>query len=276
MSLASVLVRGLSEPLVHFAAVGLLVFGADHALRPGTAAPPVDSRHRIEVDRAFVDGLVARERLASGREPDREEVLERWVRQEVLAREATNLGLDAHDGPLRRRRAQLTELWLASSFDLPEPSADVLQTFLEAHPDRYQREARIRLEHVFISGERVNAELEATRAVTLLRAGVTPEDTDPFLLGAELGPRTQAELAHTFGASWAEEVMTLNPGIWSAPIESVYGFHSVRILTTQPVEPATLSEVRGRVRADWQRDQADRRARLAYRHLRARYVVVQE
>ncbi|MCB9592350.1 MAG: peptidyl-prolyl cis-trans isomerase [Sandaracinaceae bacterium] len=265
----------LEEPLLHFAVLAAVVFGLHRLLAEDpTPAPAPAADDALVIDDAFVDGLVEQERLATGRAPDRDAVTRRWIRDEVLAREATRLGLADHDPVVRRRLVQLAELWLEASVELPEPTDEQLAFVLERDRARYAAPGAVAFEHVFFASARADATGDARAARERLEAGTEAAALgDPFLLGARIAARTDAELRGSFGPPFAAAVAALEGDGWSEPIESSYGVHLVRVTSRTPPRAPTLDEVRDRVRADWMAERLAAETRAAVERVRARYVV---
>lgn len=99
--------RLLREPLVHFLLIGAALF-ALHALVSGEAP----RRDVVVVTRGRIDGLVAQFAATHGRPPDATErsgLIQDWVHEEILCREAVALGLDREDAVIRDRLRQKME-----------------------------------------------------------------------------------------------------------------------------------------------------------------------
>ena len=96
--------RLLREPLVHFLALGAALFALYGALdRDGFDAPD-----EIVVDRARLASLAAEFERRWRRPPtpeERRELVESWVREEILVREGVALGMDRDDPVVRRNLA---------------------------------------------------------------------------------------------------------------------------------------------------------------------------
>src|SRR5206468_7284610 len=85
--------RLLREPALHFAVAGAALFALYALVRKPAAS-------RIVVDRAVVLGLREEHARLLGTAPSpaqERELVERWIDEEVLAREAVALGLDRGD-----------------------------------------------------------------------------------------------------------------------------------------------------------------------------------
>ena len=100
--------RVLREPLLHFFLIGAAIFLV-HALWSGEAP-----RHRdvVVVSRGRIDSLAAQFEATHARPPDaaeRNDLVQAWVREEILSREAVALGLDREDSVIRDRLRQKME-----------------------------------------------------------------------------------------------------------------------------------------------------------------------
>jgi hypothetical protein len=241
-------------------------------------APPRASRE-IVVPADALAGLREDFRRRTGRmasTTDEQAMLEAYVDDEVLVREALALGLDRGDVIVRRRLIQKMEFLLESTEPIAPPSDAELERHLAAHRERYASPARVSLTHVFVSSTRAGAraEAEAGELRARLEAGTDPATLgDPFLRGREFRLHAEGELAAIFGAPFAAEAMRLGEGGWSAPIRSSFGWHLVRVSEKRPRTEPVLADVRAQVERDWR---AERRAALdrdARARLRGRYVV---
>ena len=245
-------VRELARhPLARFLALGALIFGFDRAL---AARNGPDDGHRIVISDRFVDGLRARHRERTGREPTPDEEaasIRDFAREEALEREARAASLELGDAIVRRRLVQKLEFVLAGSVPPPEPSDDDLRAWIDAHPDALAVPGRTTLEHIFFSRqERGERALQDARSA--LAGGVEEAaQGDPFLGGHTLGPADARRIDATLGPGTSGAIAALPVGVWQGPIEGAFGAHLVRVIAREPAGTAGLDAVRGRVRAEW-------------------------
>lgn len=258
------------EPLVHFFAVGALLF----ALHAAVAPPP---QRRVEITAAFVEALRAEQLERTGRLPGDAEtraLVDRHIDEELLYREALALGLDRGDVIVRRRLVQKMEL--AARASVQEPSPGDLAAHLAAHPDRYRAAESISFRHVFVRrdpGGRDAAE-KAAELLAALRAGADPTSLgDPFVAGATFTRRTRADLSGLFGPTFATAALAAPPGGWSDPIPSAYGLHLVHVTAREGGASPPLDAVRARVREDLLAERREAAVRAEIDRLRARYSV---
>ena len=260
------LMRGwLGSPPVHFAALGALVFAVESWRAPDSVATAASLAPARNLRAPSDDDLLEREARRLGLERDDSGIQRRLVRNlrflgegapgddRADFEEALALGLDRSDLVVRRRLVQRLELRALAWARASEPSDAELAAVLEREAERFALPERTHLSHVFLSRNRHAGELAAVdRALAKRLASLGPTSGaglgDPFLLGNDLAPRTQADLAASFGESFARAVAALPPGRWSGPIDSSYGLHHVFVHDRTPARAPRLEEVRGAVR----------------------------
>jgi hypothetical protein len=274
--------RILGEPLLHFAVLGVLLFALFRMLGdPRDTAP-----QRVVVTTGQIQRLAETWRRTWQRPPTRAELdglVEEYVREEILYREALALGLDRDDTIVRRRLRQKME-FLSEDLGTPaQASEEELQSFLEAHPERFRMEARFSFRQVFLSSERrgeASAVQEATRLLVALQEDPAGADADaagdPLPLRAELSDASESEVKRTFGSDFAEALRDVAPGRWQGPIASAYGLHLVFVRARTPARHPTLDEIRERVQSEWLVQRRREANESVYRRFRERYEVVIE
>jgi hypothetical protein len=262
----------LKEPLAHFLAAGLGLFVLFGVVNRDEPSDDVDV---ITVDedalltfvqyriKAFNPEL-ARKKLDSLSDEDLERLIDDFVREEVLHREALALGLDEDDYVIRRRLVQklefITEGFAEASVAPDEAS---LQRYFDAHEADYYVEPFVTFTHVFFATEdrpRAEALADAEKKLRELNRGSTPfadapKHGDRFLYHVNYVERTPEYVVSHFGAPMAKAVFELEPNdlVWRGPFESPYGFHLVLLITNEPGRTPDLEEIEGRVREDWRR-----------------------
>jgi peptidyl-prolyl cis-trans isomerase C len=246
-----------NEPLVHFTVLGLALFGLYRWVAPRP-------RERIVLSSAFVAGLREDARARNGRLPtpsEEKQLIDRFVEEEMLYREALSLGLDRGDVIVRRRLVQKMEL--LSRRTPAEPDEAELARYLQQHRDRYDLPARVTLHHVFYGDAAATVDSAATLGNDWEKQGRA------FLAGNRFSRRSQKELAGIFGESAAAQLMSLPVGRWS-PLRSRYGAHLVYVDERLPAEAAAVD---ARVRNDWLEERRAHPDPEALASLRAHYTV---
>jgi PPIC-type PPIASE domain len=254
--------RLLREPLLHFLLLGAALF----ALHRAVAGPGGVPAAEIVVTRGRLDALAQGFAQTWQRPPTPEELaglVDDYVRDEVLYREAVAIGLDRDDTVVRRRMRQKLE-FLAEDAELgAEPTDADLAAHLAAHPDAYRLDVQLTFTQIFLDPGKRGAALPADAAALLETLRAHPEAVDLETAGDSLllEPRyvdaTEADVARQFGAEFAAAIAGQTVGVWVGPVRSGYGWHLVRIDARTPGRTPELADVREAVARDWE---AQRRA----------------
>ncbi len=260
--------RVLSEPLVHFAVLGLVFFALHAALAPGRGEALA-----VDGERVRATELALARRL--GHDPTPAEIaaaLRIELDEQRLYREALALGLERDDPIVRRRLIQKLRFVHEDLADPGEPDDAALLAVRDADPARYTTPARHALTQVFAARERhADPQAAAQALLQRLQAGVEPTSLgDLCVHGQRFGERPAAAYAGIFGAKFAAALSDMSPGTWSiAPSE--LGWHVVRIDSISPPVLPELATLRPRLRADWEATRRDASSEAALAELRARY-----
>lgn len=177
----------------------------------------------------LMTALALEQRAQTGKEPSPEELkgaLTRYVEEEALYREALRQGLDRGDPVIRRRLIQTMRLVLESEVEIAVPSEKDLKAFAMQHGRRFG-ERRFDFEHLFFSRDRRGN--EAALAAATLVTTFTDADSDPFVHGRSFTKRRQSEIATMFGSDFARAITSANEGVWSPPVNSLYGWHRIHV-----------------------------------------------
>ncbi len=212
------------------------------------------ARHKayeILITQAHVEAIRQDHVRQTGTLPSKEEelrLLDRYIDEEIMVREAMNMGMDQGDPIVRRRLVQKMESALQEFYARQEPSEADIQEYFEAHRQEFIEQPRFFLTHVFIGHELNKSGSEEARIASIIErllAGEAPEKLgSPFPLGCRLEERTEQELARIFGDSFSKSLSSLPVGTWSGPVMSSYGAHIVRVESTTPARHKELEEVR--------------------------------
>jgi hypothetical protein len=262
----------LREPLVHFLAAGLglfVLFGVVNRGEPDTDPNVVTVDHDALLTfvqyriKAFNPAL-AEKKLSSLSDDELQSLIDDYVREEVLHREAVALGLDEDDYVIRRRLVQKLE-FITEGFAEAGAKVDqaALQRYFDANKADYYVEPFVTFTHVFFETEdrpREQAQAAAEKKlIELNRNGVpfadAPQHGDRFLYHVNYVERTPDYVASHFGVPMAKAIFALEPNdfIWKGPFDSPYGVHLVLLTTNEPGRDPELAELEDRVRVDAQR-----------------------
>jgi peptidyl-prolyl cis-trans isomerase C len=264
--------RWYREPLVHFAVLGVALFGLFRLVGPSP-----QTAETILVSTETLARIEAEQTRRLGRAPEPAELdsaVRAWADAEMLYREARALGLDRGDPIVRRRLMQKMQFLFEEAESLPEPSDAQLEQWIADHADRFEQAPRFAVTHVY-----VQASSRATPEATLREIEVAlAEGADPatlgqaFALGQQLAAKTVVELNRSFGPGFGDAVAGLGEGGWHR-VRSIYGWHLVHLDERMPGRLASVDEVRAQAREGLLRDAREQAAARALDELRERYAV---
>lgn len=264
----------LKEPLVHFLAAGLGLFVLFGVVNDDA---PEDDPNVITVDhetlltfvqyriKAFNPDL-AEKKLAGLTDEELQRLIDDFVREEVLHREALALGLAEDDYVIRRRLVQKLE-FITEGFaeGTVKPDEAALRRYFESHKPDYYVEPYVTFTHVFFETEdrpREEARAKAQRKLAELNRKSTPfsdapKHGDRFLYHVNYVERTPDYVASHLGAPMAKAIFELEPNefVWRGPFDSPYGVHLVLLAVKEPGRDPELAEIEGRVVEDWRRSE---------------------
>jgi len=261
-----------SEPLVHFLAIGALMFGvyavvADRGRDPGT----------ILVAKAQVDTMAAGYQRTWQRAPTPDEIqvlIDGYVRDEILYREGVAMGLDRDDALIRRRVRQKVEFLAESVHGAVEPTDAALQAYLDAHRERFASAPRVTFRQVYLG---TSADAGTPRLLAQLNqlgdsdAAAGMGRATQIDARMELAPFAQVERA--FGRQFAQALAVIPEHAWHGPVVSQFGLHLVRVSERVEARSPALGEVREQVKREWQREALEAANEKYYEGLRTRYVI---
>lgn len=266
----------LRDPLLHFALLGGLLFAIDGLFNAdgGDAEEIVITPSRAE----HLAAVFERSWQRPPNDVEMQKLVDNFVREEVLYREALRLGLESDDTVIRRRLRLKMEFLARDLVDAVEPAPEALEQFFRDHAERYRKPARISFRQIYFSRDRREAPAQDARALLAnLGSDADGEATgDPHLLPREFELASLDEVKKQLGAGFAEQLTHQPQGQWVGPIRSEYGEHLVYIDTYLPEAAAEFARVRSQVLRDWQAQAHTDMLERQYQLLRQGYRVRME
>ena len=273
--------RVLSEPLVHFFAVGAVLFGAYWLLNKEPEAAV--GGQRIEISANDIRQMAVAW-LAQGRSPltrdELQSLVDQKIAEEVLFREGMALGLDRNDEIIKRRVAQKMDFLAADVAAMQEPERADLVEWFSKNSNRFMLPPRASFRQLYFSPDRRGAAARSDAETTLQAIADKRADSpevaalaDPFILRAYYRNSTPDQLLKEFGPAFAPELFKLAPGGWRGPVQSGYGWHLVWIDALEPGRTPAFEEVEADVRAALQEARYQEIKRAALDEMRSRYTV---
>lgn len=284
--------RAAREPLVHFLAIGLVLFSAYSVFNPAVGEL---SRHDITVDRQalvrFVqfrtrsfDEQQAQAILAALPAAEQSRLIDDFVREEVMHREAVAWGLDIDDYVIRRRLVQSLEFATRNASVPSSPlTAHELRRYYHGHKQLYSAPPAISFTHIYF-----NAGIHGwTEALRLARVALPQlngsggtsngqvSQGDRFLYFLNYAGQGPDLVRSHFGEAMADTLFRLSadPNRWQGPFKSAHGVHLVRVTEKSGGGVLPYAEVKPQVERDATEDRTRLRQQAVLDKLVAQYRV---
>jgi hypothetical protein len=277
-------VRLFKEPLIQFVLIGACIYGA-YGLFGAQEEEDVDLTVRVEANR--INGFVAQWQSRWNRPPTRVEldgIINQYVREEILYRQAVALGLNEDDPVTRRRMAQKLEFMTSDLARVVEPTEAELETWFQENIAQFSAPDLLTFIQVFFDPDKRDETTldDASQVLAQLQQAAVPDPGtlqagDQFMLQNYFQSVTELEIRKQLGGGFATAVMALEPGVWHGPVLSGFGVHLVYVSDHSQAPPPVLSdEVRPRVLEAWQGEQMQDFNEKFYEALKSRYDIVVE
>ncbi len=268
--------RFWKEPLAQFLILGGLLFLAYGVLAPKQDAPA----ERIAITAPMIESLAQSFESVWKRPPTEEErrgLIDDYLAEEVLYREAQKLGLDSDDVVIRRRLRQKMEFLLQDGLSRIEPDEAQLRAFFDANPDRYVGPDRISFQQIYLGERQSDEESAVWDALIVQLNGANPPDTRELgkgsLLPPAMGSAPAQEIDRSFGTGFAEMLTGLPIGAWTDPVQSTFGWHIIRVDQVQTAGAPNFEEVRAEVARDFAYQQENDAAKALIERLKQGYQI---
>lgn len=236
--------RVVREPLIHFLALAAGIFALQFIVG-------ADDREVIVVDQATRDYLIEQReelQLAPLTEEDKERIIDSFVEDEILVREARARGFD-DNSRVRALLLQNMRFFLAS--DVGEPTDEELRAFFEENREKFIGPVT----YSFALAQFSEVAEITPDVIAHLNDGGDPNDvaTRPVPFGSEPVRTSEREIVAAFGRENAREILDLAPGSeWHGPYISRDGVAAmVKMVSINDRQMPPFETVRNWVATDW-------------------------
>ena len=208
-----------------------------------------DEDKNIYISDQEVISLINAWKSQVGREPTDDEIsriINNLVQEEILYREALNLGLEREDKIIKRILAQKISFLKQESI-LKDFSQKEIIDFYKANRDKYYVPDSYTFTHKFFASNNNSKERAQNH---LNNSNGLYENSDPFFLGKNFADVSSVEINSNFGSSFSSYFK--NPPInqWIGPYKSSFGHHNLYITNYTPGFHPTLEEIYNQLLVD--------------------------
>lgn len=235
----------IRQPLLWFLVVSACLFLAD-ALIP-------EPRDQILVSNAQRDRLALLWKTQTGENASAQELdslVNNWIEEEVLFREALRLGLDQDDSIVRRRLVQKLG-FIAEADTSAEPEIGELESFYAENISEYTLPIRYSLRQLYFTDVD-----DALSQLAQSQQGIDISSTgESSMLNSSYAFRSALDIDATFGSGFSTKINSMSVNLWQGPVESSFGYHLIFITSIHETEAAPFASIVDRVLSDYQQVQ---------------------
>lgn len=254
----SILMTLVKEPLLQFLIIGTLIFVAAHLI----AGWRQQQQQTIIVDEGLIQHLENLYNVQFGIYPDKktlDQLVDNYIREEALYREALKMGLGNQDEIIRRRLVQKIEYLLADNKDEALQDDQMLKAYYRRHLQDFMLPATVSFQHLYFSndnGRDPDASQRAAHALQAIQVGDEQQahaDADPFPLQSSYNQLSRHKAEQIFGhTELVGKLFDIAGGQWSGPYRSGYGWHLVLVNRRRQSMPQPFAAVKDQVLSAWQ------------------------
>ena len=208
-----------------------------------------------------------------GRNPNDDEItriINNLVDEEILYREALNLGLDKEDRIIKRRLAQKISFLKQESIPGSPSNQDLIDYFNENN-DKYFIDPSFTFSHYFFSLENGSYK-RASKAYRDLLNNIEI-DSDPFFLGKNFVDLSASKIETEFGEDFSANFNNVELNEWIGPIKSPFGHHIIYVTNFTEGYLPDITNVLKQVEVDFLQDQRDKAIENYLNQIRSEYKI---
>jgi len=269
------------EPLFHFFIIGGLIFllynlFGDHDYLP--------ENNVIYVSNKTIDNLTEQWSAQMGKPVTEDEIkgfIDKYIREEVLSREAKSLGLDDGDIVIKRRLVQKIDFMSEGMIEMAPPSENELEEYYDANMEKYASPRLVSFAQVYLNtsenpGDAIQ-EAENLKK-TLNGKNESPDNAhkygSSFLLNSNFDNFSHEEVSNTFGNSELFNTIWEYPeDSWQGPVESGFGWHLIYVTGKTEKQISDLENLREIITIDLIDENRKKAKEQFIQELKSRYII---
>ncbi len=251
------------EPLLHFALLGAIIFGADAVLHP-----PAKDEKTIIVTKAMRQSFIENfdeDKMRTPSDDQLQKMIDSWVASEILYREGKALGVDRGDDMIRDRIAFKMQLLIFDQIRIAQPTEEELKGWFAENHARFDEPDRVSF-YITPPTDQATAQRQLEDIVQQHESEELQQQTRAIL------GRPVASLAASFGEDFRDTVLGMPQGQWRL-VRSKDGWHVARIDSRHQGALANLDDVRSEATRLWRTEETRKLAWEAVKRLKTSYQV---
>ena len=273
----------LKGPVIYFFILGFVIFGL-HSFLNRANQDDIDP-FTVEVASADIEWIRSSWEARMKRQPTQQELqglINRFIRDEILFREASAMDLDDRDLVIQRRLVQKLTFVFEDLAETIEPTDDELKNYMQENQEKYRIPVMISFTHVYFNPDkRKDVTEEAKNVLARLKSAQSPPEEavslgDTIMIDASFRKRSPDEVARTLGKAFANELFSAGEMGWQGPIVSTFGLHLIYIEERIASKMPEFENIREDVKNDFMYERKKQVIDNAYNAVKSRFTILVE
>jgi len=272
------------NPLVFYFVLGFVVFGL-HSFLNSEKQDKNEDPFTVEVTSADIEWIRSSWEARTKRQPMQQELqglISRYIRDEILFREAMAMDLDDRDLVIQRRLVQKLTFVFEDLAETIEPTDDELKKYMLENQEKYRVPEEISFTQVYFNPNKRKGPVEDAQNVlaSLKQEEIGPEEAvalgDTIMIDASFRKKYPDEVARILGKEFADTLFAMNEKGWQGPIGSTFGLHLVYISDHTVSRMPEFENIRNSVKNDFLYERKKEVVDSAYNAVKSRYTILVE
>ncbi|MBL7472707.1 peptidyl-prolyl cis-trans isomerase [Robertkochia sediminum] len=268
----------IKHPVFQILCFGVLL-GTTLLLIYGPRQPELQDR-KVVIDDADLAHMVAGWQRTWKRMPTREElqgIMNSYVQDEVVYREALNQGMDRNNATVKRALISQMDMLAEGQGSERDISEEAIKAYYDLRKEQFVAPALLKFHQVYLKDEK-----DSTAMTALVskwnREGLSPEEglkkASPSLLLPRINLQTTDVIDREFGNGFAAALSKLPVRQWSGPVRSGFGYHLIYLDSLIPAAPLPLENVKNEIANMLQYEEKQAAKEQFYTELLQQYEII--
>ena len=263
--------RVLKEPLLHFLLIGFALFFIYANVNNETGVDDtqiyVTNKDIAKMEKFWIDKTGE-----AANQEQLQKLIDTFVKEEILFREALAKGLDKGDKTIHKHLAKKMQFVFDNLSVVKEPSVDVLQKFLDKNKAIFIKPSTISFNQIVFTRtkEIKDVDKEANRFLLRLDKSKNPHKSS---IG-DLVNIDKITATKVFGKDFSNEIFNIETKTWQGPIKSKKATHLVYVHFKKGGNTPNLDNIKKEVKKAWRVQEVKKLNKEFYNNLTKNYNIV--
>lgn len=261
----------LKSPLVYFLVIGSVLFFIYEALEP-------NNQEAIVVSKQTVEALIKADQELTQTELTEEykqDLIEKYIDEEVLLREAFKRGL--HQSDYRVRKRLLGIMYTSITEIVPEPTLAQLRAYYDENKEKYLVNEALSYETIKFSYNSKNIPKDSKAFLEILENSDDPlQYSEATILGNRTSRKTYQEIAMEYGKIMADSTFAAKMNTWYGPFSSRNDIVYFRVIERHDAYTSEFEDIEAFLKEDYYITKAKANQQLKIEDLRKNYSITLE